>query len=95
MWSIVITAIIGALKAILGLGGKPAEPSAVDLAASDAAAQEQLSQERTANDILTEGAQARADADARQLRHDDGPSDGVNTDPDAAVNSSPDAHFRD
>lgn len=95
MWSIVITAVIGALKAILGFGGKPTEPTAVDLAASNAAAQNQLSQEQTANDILVEGAQARADADARQLRDDAGPADSVNTDLDAAVNTSPDAHFRD
>lgn len=95
MWSIIVSAVIGALKAVFSLEGKPKDPSAVDLAASNAAAEAQLSQEKSANEILTEGAQARADADARQLRHDDGPGDSVNTDPDAAVNSSPDAHFRD
>lgn len=95
MWSLIITAILGALKAILGLGGKPKEPSATDLAASNATAQTELAQKEAENETLRAAAQARAATDARVVLGDDGPPNGVNTDPHAAVNSSPDAHFRD
>jgi hypothetical protein len=57
-------------------------------------AQSQVAQEEDANDQLQAAARARADADAHRVR-DDPRGAQVNTDPGAAVNDDPDAHFRD
>ena len=92
--SAILSFILGLLgKALGSLFGKK-DPTAVDLATSNARAQEQLKQEQAGNAILDKALRARSDADIG-LRGDNGPSDSVNTDPDAPVNRSPDAHFRD
>lgn len=95
MWSLIVEAVIGALKAIIGLGGKPKESSATDLAASNATAETELAQQEATNETLRTAAAARTAADARIVLSDDGPPNAVNLDPDASVNQSPDAHFRD
>lgn len=95
MWSLIFEAVLGALKAILGLGGKPKDPSATELSASDATAQTELAQQEATNVILENGAEARTAAGTRIVFGDDGPPNAVNLNPAAAVNASPDAHFRD
>jgi hypothetical protein len=78
----------------LGLGQKPADTTVKDLSASNATATTNLQTEAAANDQLVQAAQARAAVDAQRVRNDPHSAD-VTTDPTAAVNLSPDAHFRD
>ncbi len=91
MWSILVSAALGLLRLVLGI--KKADP-AVQMAADAATAQSELHQEEAANVIRHEASAARAAADARGLR-DSGPLNAINPSPDAPVNQSPDAHFRD
>lgn len=93
MFSIIWSGVLALLRMLLGV---KSEPTLADKSADAARAETQLAEEHAANDVLTQGAAARADADARVLRgHASGPANGVNLDPAAAVNTSPDAHFRD
>jgi hypothetical protein len=91
----IIAAIIGAIaKVLFGRWFGKHEPTEADRAAEAATAETELEQEEAANAILTKAAAARAAAERVGLR-DNGPPDAVKTDPDAPVNQSRDAHFRD
>jgi hypothetical protein len=64
-----LTGLAGqALEYLLGRLFGPKEPTAIDLAASNASAQTQLAQEQTAHEIIAQAAAVRTDADARVLR---------------------------
>lgn len=94
-----IGAILAFVSGLLGklMGGLfgSKDPTPVDLADSNARAQEQLTQEKASNAILTKAADARANADARLERMPVGTGNIVTSDPDAAINHDPDGHYRD
>jgi len=86
--------ILSIIKFVLGLFSKSA-PNEVDLADSNARAQERLNQEVSANEALAKAVAARNDAVAGSMSGESGPASDVNLDPDAPVNRSEHAHFRD
>ena len=94
MWSMILTAAMGLLKTVLGAVFGKKDPSAVDLAASNATAQAGLAQEKSANEVLTTAAAAGRDADARILRYDTGAAQ-VTVDPAAPINKDPEGYYRD
>ena len=67
MWGLIIQAVLGALKAVLGLRASK-EPTATDLAGQAATATTELHQEEAANAVTTQAAAARADADVAVVR---------------------------
>lgn len=92
MLTAIIKALLGAIFPSL-FGSK--DPTEVDLADSNARAQERLNQEVSANEALAKAVAARTDAAAGSLSGINGPASDVNLDPDAPVNRSEHAHFRD
>lgn len=88
-----VTGLLG--KLLGGLFGIHKDPTPVDLADSNARAQERLGQQEAVNEVVVKAADARADADARVLR--DGPitSTSITSDPNAAINQDRDGHYRD
>ncbi|MHB8284102.1 MAG: hypothetical protein ACYDD1_05450 [Caulobacteraceae bacterium] len=82
------------IAAAIGLDKPKPDPTAEQLAASNATAQTQLAQETADNETLNSAANARTDADARSVRND--PAAGVvDTNRSDPINTDPDAHFRD
>jgi MoxR-like ATPase len=88
MWSLILEAVIGALKAVLGLGA-PKTPTATDLATQAATATTRLQEEQIRNATLDQAAAVRAAADTDVLR--DAAPDAV----DAGVNARLAARFPD
>ncbi len=84
MWAVI-------LAVVQWLAGR-FTPAAKPVATADTA---QLATERAANDILIEGARARADADARIMRNGSSDPATVNASPDSPLNNDPDGHYRD
>lgn len=57
MWSLIVEAIVGAPKAVFGLGASK-EPTAVDLATQAATTATDLESEQEANNVLQEASAA-------------------------------------
>jgi hypothetical protein len=92
----ILGGVFGAIvRWLLGLFFGKKEPTAADRAAEAATAETQLDQEEAANAVLRKGADARARVDRDVVLGNNGPPGAVNTDPDAPVNRSEDANFRD
>lgn len=93
-----ISLAVGLLGKLLGsLFGKK-DPSAVTLATQAATAQTQLASQEAANEVLVQGAAARAAADTQRVLHDPNAAQ-VHADPGAAINlgadGKPDPDLRD
>jgi len=93
MWS----AIAGLATWLFGLiFPKKVDPTAVTLADSNARSQDKATQETANEQVVAAGAVDKSSADtttAGELR-DSGSPNQVNNNPDAPINTDPDAHFR-
>ena len=73
MWAAIASFVLGLLGKMLGSRGAPNDPTAVDLAASNAAAQTELTAQENAHATLARDAADRTDADRRVMRDSQGP----------------------
>lgn len=92
VWSLIATAASWLLGLVFP---SRKDPSAEQLAASNATAQTELASQEGANEIVTKAVAASNVDTALQLRGDNGPNELVNTASGAPVNTDPNAHFRD